>query len=156
MDDGESGLEVGVGAVPHMAAAVMRGDVVGVVTAGVADMKHSMDGYVTILGAVNAGNPVVATTTITNCRGKAMAPALARASKKSKPKKIPQHGLDVVQLEQLRITEQKKMEGVAAMSMSRAAHLSGGGRPSHLLSMHPPTLPLSLSALPRPGADAGM
>lgn len=47
MDDGESGLEVGVGAVPHMAAVVMRGDVVGVVTAGVADMKRSMDGDVT-------------------------------------------------------------------------------------------------------------
>ena len=47
MDDSESGLEVGVGAVPHMVMAVMRWDVVGVVTAdlvlGVADMKHSMD-----------------------------------------------------------------------------------------------------------------
>ena len=67
----------------------------------------------------------------------------------------PQRGLDVVQLEQLRIKEQK-MEGVAAMSMSRAAHLGGGGGSGHLLSMHPPTLPLSLSALPRPGADASV
>jgi len=57
MDDGESGLEVGVGAVPHMVAAVMRGDVVGVVTtdlvAGVADMKHSKDGDVIVRLAPN-------------------------------------------------------------------------------------------------------
>ncbi|XP_066308199.1 uncharacterized protein [Miscanthus floridulus] len=91
-----------------------------------------------------------------NGAGAGAATGVARASKKSKLKKIPQRGLGVAQLEKLRIEEQKKMEGAAtAMSVSGAAHLSGaGGGFGHLLPMHPPP-PLSLSALPRPGADGG-
>lgn len=87
--------------------------------------------------------------------GAGAATGVARASKKSKLKKIPQRGLGVAQLEKLRIEEQKKMEGAAtAMSVSGAAHLGGGL--GHLLPMHPPPAPpLSLSALPRPGADGG-
>ncbi|KAG2586217.1 hypothetical protein PVAP13_5NG043640 [Panicum virgatum] len=86
---------------------------------------------------------------------------VARASKKNKPKKIPQRGLGVAQLEKLRIEEQKKMEGAA---VSRAAHAHaphphalGGGSLGHLLSMHPPPPPpLSLSSLKRPAADVGV
>jgi hypothetical protein len=37
---------------------------------------------------------------------------VARASRKIKPKKTPQRGLGVAQLEKLRLEEQKKMEGV--------------------------------------------
>lgn len=88
--------------------------------------------------------------------GPGAATGVARASKKSKLKKIPQRGLGVAQLEKLRIEEQKKMEGAAAtaMSVSGAAHLGGAGGLGHLLPMHPPPPPpLSLSALPRPGAD---
>lgn len=85
------------------------------------------------------------------------ATGVARASKKSKPKKIPQRGLGVAQLEKLRIEEQKKMEGAAAAAAMSAGPSPGG--PAHalgqLLPMHPP--PLSLSALqPRPAvADGG-
>ena len=39
---------------------------------------------------------------------------VARASRKNKPKKIPQRGLGVAQLEKLRIEEQKKMGGAMA------------------------------------------
>ncbi|CAL4958934.1 unnamed protein product [Urochloa decumbens] len=94
--------------------------------------------------------------------GAGAATGVARASKKNKPKKIPQRGLGVAQLEKLRIEEQKKMEGSA---MSAAAHAAnshalapgGGGSLGHLLSMHPPPPPpsLSLSALPRPAGDGG-
>ncbi|CAO2186165.1 unnamed protein product [Urochloa humidicola] len=84
--------------------------------------------------------------------GGGAATGVARASKKNKPKKIPQRGLGVAQLEKLRIEEQKKMEGAAA-------HAGGGGSLGHLLSMHPPPPPpsaLSLSALPtRPAGDGG-
>ncbi|KAJ1282046.1 hypothetical protein BS78_03G020100 [Paspalum vaginatum] len=88
---------------------------------------------------------------------------VARASKKNKAKKIPQRGLGVAQLEKLRIEEQKKMEGAAAMSGAAHAHshshaLGGGGLLGQLLPMHhpppPPQPPLALSALPRPVADA--
>jgi hypothetical protein len=88
---------------------------------------------------------------------------VARASKKNKPKKIPQRGLGVAQLEKLRIEEQKKMEGAAVPGAAHAPHphaLGGGGASlGHLLSMHPPPPPpppLSLSALPRPAADGGV
>ncbi|XP_066313582.1 uncharacterized protein [Miscanthus floridulus] len=93
-----------------------------------------------------------------NGAGAGAATGVVRASKKSKLKKIPQRGLGVAQLEKLRIEEQKKMEGAAtAMSVPAAAHLGGaGGGLGHLLPMHPPPAPpLSLSALPRPGADGG-
>jgi len=93
-----------------------------------------------------------------NGAGAGAATGVARASKKSKLKKIPQRGLGVAQLEKLRIEEQKKMEGAAtAMSVPGAAHLGGaGGGLGHLLPMHPPPAPpLSLSALPRPGVDGG-
>lgn len=81
------------------------------------------------------------------------APGVARASKKSKPKKIPQRGLGVAQLEKLRIEEQK-MEG--SMPVSGPTHLGVGvGGFAHLLPMHPPPhAPLPL--LPRPGADGAV
>ncbi|XP_023157724.1 uncharacterized protein [Zea mays] len=83
----------------------------------------------------------------------AAATGVARASKKSKPKKIPQRGLGVAQLEKLRIEEQK-MEG--SMPVSGPTHLGVGvGGFGHLLPMHPPPhAPLPL--LPRPGADGGV
>jgi len=85
---------------------------------------------------------------------------VARASKKNKPKKIPQRGLGVAQLEKLRIEEQKKMEGAAVPGPAHGPHphaIGGGGGLGHLLSMHrPPPPPLSLSALPRPAADGGV
>ncbi|KAG0535964.1 hypothetical protein BDA96_03G023200 [Sorghum bicolor] len=91
--------------------------------------------------------------------GAGAATGVSRPSKKSKVNKAPQRGLGVAQLEKLRMEEQKKMEGAAtAMSVSGAAHLGGaGGGLGHLLPMHPPPPPppLSLSALPRPGADGG-
>ncbi|TVU02746.1 hypothetical protein EJB05_51744, partial [Eragrostis curvula] len=83
------------------------------------------------------------------------ATGVARASKKIKPKKIPQRGLGVAQLEKLRIEEQKKMDGGAAV-LSPVAHpraLAGGGL-GHLLPLHPPP-PVPLSALTRPVADGG-
>ncbi|TVU22851.1 hypothetical protein EJB05_32571 [Eragrostis curvula] len=83
------------------------------------------------------------------------ATGVARASKKIKPKKIPQRGLGVAQLEKLRIEEQKKMDGGAAV-LSPVAHpraLTGGGL-GHLLPLHPPP-PVPLSALTRPAADGG-
>ncbi|KAF8663341.1 hypothetical protein HU200_055956 [Digitaria exilis] len=93
--------------------------------------------------------------------GSGAATGVARASKKNKPKKIPQRGLGVAQLEKLRIEEQKKMEGSAAAVSSGVAHShalagagGGGGSLGHLLSMHPPP-PISLSALPRPVPDGG-
>ena len=71
---------------------------------------------------------------------------VARASKKNKPKKIPQRGLGVAQLEKLRIEEQKKMEGAAVSGAAHAQaphpHALGGGSLGHLLSMHPPPPPL--------------
>jgi hypothetical protein len=81
------------------------------------------------------------------------APGVARASKKSKPKKAPQRGLGVAQLERILIEEQKNMEEGPTTAMpvtTRTAHLGP------LLPMHPPPPPpppLSLSALPR---DAGV
>uniref|UniRef100_K3XJF0 SPOROCYTELESS-like EAR-containing protein 1 n=1 Tax=Setaria italica TaxID=4555 RepID=K3XJF0_SETIT len=89
--------------------------------------------------------------------GAGAATGVARASKKNKPKKIPQRGLGVAQLEKLRIEEQKKMEGAAVPGAAHAPHPhalgGGGGSLGHLLSMHPPPPPpLSLSALPRPAA----
>ncbi|KAF8714311.1 hypothetical protein HU200_027774 [Digitaria exilis] len=97
--------------------------------------------------------------------GSGAATGVARASKKNKPKKIPQRGLGVAQLEKLRIEEQKKMEGSAAAVSSGVAHshalagaaAAGGGSLGHLLSMHspPPPPPISLSALPRPVPDGG-
>ncbi|KAG2594913.1 hypothetical protein PVAP13_5KG037600 [Panicum virgatum] len=88
---------------------------------------------------------------------------VARASKKNKPKKIPQRGLGVAQLEKLRIEEQKKMEGAAVPGPAHGPHphAIGGGGLGHL-SMHRPAPapapppPLSLSALPRPAADGGV
>ncbi|OEL38034.1 hypothetical protein BAE44_0000946 [Dichanthelium oligosanthes] len=92
--------------------------------------------------------------------GAVAATGVARASKKNKPKKIPQRGLGVAQLEKLRIEEQKKMEGAAVSGSGHAAHShalnGGGGSLGHLLSMHPPPPPLSLSGLPRPAADGGV
>jgi len=168
MDDGESGLEVGVGAVPHMVAVVMRGDVVGVVTtdlvAGVADMKHSMDddvimrlapSFVLSMPAAPSLQQPPSPTAEVRQRRRRWRRRRRRASPRRSHSVAPQHGLNMVQLEPLWIKEQK-VKGVPAMSMSRAAHLGGGGGPGHLLSMHPPTLSLSLSALPRPGADAGV
>ncbi|WVZ72775.1 hypothetical protein U9M48_021184 [Paspalum notatum var. saurae] len=92
--------------------------------------------------------------------GAAAATGVARASKKNKPKKIPQRGLGVAQLEKLRIEEQKKMEGAAA-AMSGAAHSHALGGLGQLLPMHhpppPPPPPLALSgALPRPVADGAV
>ncbi|CAL4978552.1 unnamed protein product [Urochloa decumbens] len=93
--------------------------------------------------------------------GAGAATGVARASKKNKPKKIPQRGLGVAQLEKLRIEEQKKMEGSAMSAAAHAANshaLAAGGSLGHLLSMHPPPPPppsLSLSALPRPAGDGG-
>lgn len=93
--------------------------------------------------------------------GAGSATGVARASKKNKPKKIPQRGLGVAQLEKLRIEEQKKMEGAGVSGAAHSHALSGGGGGGslgHLLSMHPPPPPppLSLSALPRPAADGGV
>ncbi|CAO2209462.1 unnamed protein product [Urochloa humidicola] len=93
--------------------------------------------------------------------GAGAATGVARASK-NKPKKIPQRGLGVAQLEKLRIEEQKKMEGSAMSAAAQAANshalAAGGGSLGHLLSMHPPPPPpaLSLSALPRPAGDGGV
>ncbi|OEL27245.1 hypothetical protein BAE44_0011737 [Dichanthelium oligosanthes] len=93
-----------------------------------------------------------------NGSGAGAATDVARASKKNKPKKIPQRGLGVAQLEKLRIEEQKKMEGAAwHAAHSHALHGGGGGGSlGHVLSMHPPPPPLSLSTLPRPAADGGV
>jgi hypothetical protein len=64
------------------------------------------------------------------------ATAVARASKKNKPKKIPQRGLGVAQLEKLRLEEQKKTEGggVSSVLVPPPAH------PRALLPLrnHPP------------------
>ncbi|XP_062220895.1 protein SPOROCYTELESS [Phragmites australis] len=90
--------------------------------------------------------------------GTGAATGVARASKKNKPKKIPQRGLGVAQLEKLRIEEQKKMEGAAVSGTAHAAHshaLSGGGL-GHLLPLRPPPPPVPLSALPIPAADGGV
>lgn len=53
------------------------------------------------------------------------ATGVARASKKSKPKKIPQRGLGVAQLEKLRIEEQKKMRGPPPQQPCRQARARG-------------------------------
>ncbi|KAG8045668.1 hypothetical protein GUJ93_ZPchr0008g11988 [Zizania palustris] len=75
---------------------------------------------------------------------------VARASRKNKPKKVPQRGLGVAQLEKLRIEEQKKMEGGGATALStQALH----GRGSGLVHLPPPPLPLS--ALPSGPAPDG-
>ena len=76
---------------------------------------------------------------------------VARASRKNKPKKIPQRGLGVAQLEKLRIEEQKKMGGAMATPSSHA--LNAGGLPTALHHLPPPAPPLS--ALSRPAADGG-
>ncbi|KAL5227097.1 hypothetical protein ABZP36_015362 [Zizania latifolia] len=82
--------------------------------------------------------------------GGAAGTGVARASRKNKPKKVPQRGLGVAQLEKLRIEEQKKMEGGGATGLSSHA-LHGRGGLDHL-----PTPPLPLSALhSRPAADGG-
>lgn len=78
---------------------------------------------------------------------------VARASRKNKPKKVPQRGLGVAQLEKLRIEEQKKMEGGAALS-SHGALGGGDGVLGHLPPPPPPSL--ALSALQsRSAADGG-
>ncbi|KAF0924818.1 hypothetical protein E2562_014923 [Oryza meyeriana var. granulata] len=79
---------------------------------------------------------------------------VARASRKNKPKKVPQRGLGVAQLEKLRIEEQKKMEGGGATALSSHALGGGGGGLGHL---PPPPPQLALSALQsRSAADGGL
>uniref|UniRef100_A0A0E0JFI1 Uncharacterized protein n=1 Tax=Oryza punctata TaxID=4537 RepID=A0A0E0JFI1_ORYPU len=79
---------------------------------------------------------------------------VARASRKNKPKKVPQRGLGVAQLEKLRIEEQKKMEGGAAALSSHSALGGGDGVLGHLPPPPPPSL--ALSALQsRSAADGG-
>ncbi|KAL6838650.1 hypothetical protein ACP4OV_031364 [Aristida adscensionis] len=99
--------------------------------------------------------------------GSVAATGVARASKKNKPKKIPQRGLGVAQLEKLRIEEQKKMDGGGASgstaplplppphshTLGAAAAAAGLG---HLLPLHPAPPQLPLSALARPAADGGV
>ncbi|KAG8053010.1 hypothetical protein GUJ93_ZPchr0001g30248 [Zizania palustris] len=84
--------------------------------------------------------------------GGAAGTGVARASRKNKPKKVPQRGLGVAQLEKLRIEEQKKLEGGGETGLSSHA-LHGRGGLDHL---PPPPPPLPLSALhSRPVADGG-
>uniref|UniRef100_A0A0D9UY85 Uncharacterized protein n=1 Tax=Leersia perrieri TaxID=77586 RepID=A0A0D9UY85_9ORYZ len=71
---------------------------------------------------------------------------VARASRKNKPKKVPQRGLGVAQLEKLRIEEQKKMEGGGATALS--SHLAPPLPP-------PPSLALSAALQSRSAADGG-
>ncbi|KAI5009117.1 hypothetical protein ZWY2020_010165 [Hordeum vulgare] len=73
------------------------------------------------------------------------ATAMARASRKSKPKKIPQRSLGVAQLEKLRIEEQKKMGG-GPSAATPSSHALNGRALCHL----PPQPPLS--PLSRPAA----
>ncbi|GJN38093.1 hypothetical protein PR202_gb27105 [Eleusine coracana subsp. coracana] len=81
---------------------------------------------------------------------------VARASKKNKPKKIPQRGLGVAQLEKLRLEEQKKMEG-GGTGMSLLAPAAHARAHPHLLPLHPPPPPVPLGALARPPpADGGV
>ncbi|KAM0910141.1 hypothetical protein ACQ4PT_014362 [Festuca glaucescens] len=83
------------------------------------------------------------------------ATGVARASRKNKPKKIPQRGLGVAQLEKLRIEEQKKMGGSGTATATPSSHaLSGGLCQLPTLHHHPPPAP-PLSALSRPAADGG-
>ncbi|KAL5220155.1 hypothetical protein ABZP36_024868 [Zizania latifolia] len=83
--------------------------------------------------------------------GGVAATGVARASRKNKPKKVPQRGLGVAQLEKLRIEEQKKMEGGGATGLSSQALHGHGGGLDHL-----PPRQLPLSALQsRPAADGG-
>uniref|UniRef100_J3KXL0 Uncharacterized protein n=1 Tax=Oryza brachyantha TaxID=4533 RepID=J3KXL0_ORYBR len=79
---------------------------------------------------------------------------VARASRKNKPKKIPQRGLGVAQLEKLRIEEQKKIEGGGGGTvLSSHALGGGGGRPP---PPPPPPPPLAFSALQsRSAVDGG-
>jgi hypothetical protein len=79
------------------------------------------------------------------------ATGVARASRKNKPKKIPQRGLGVAQLEKLRIEEQKKMGGSGTATPS--AHAGGLCQLPTLHHLPPPAPPLS--ALSRPAADGG-
>ncbi|KAL6627203.1 hypothetical protein ACP70R_030929 [Stipagrostis hirtigluma subsp. patula] len=89
--------------------------------------------------------------------GGGAATGVARASKKNKPKKIPQRGLGVAQLEKLRIEEQKKMDGVGVSGATPPqSHSLGGGGLGHLLPLHPSPPQLPLSALARPAADGGV
>ncbi|PNT70152.1 uncharacterized protein LOC100841013 isoform X1 [Brachypodium distachyon] len=75
------------------------------------------------------------------------ATGVARASRKNKPKKIPQRGLGVAQLEKLRIEEQKKMAAAGPATPSSHAALNG-----HL---PPPAPPLSALSRPPGHADGG-
>uniref|UniRef100_A0A8R7VJY8 Uncharacterized protein n=1 Tax=Triticum urartu TaxID=4572 RepID=A0A8R7VJY8_TRIUA len=86
--------------------------------------------------------------------GNGAATGVARASRKNKPKKIPQRGLGVAQLEKLRIEEQKKMGGGPSAATPSSHALNGGALchlPTPALLHHPPPAP-PLSALSRPAA----
>ncbi|CAM0880374.1 unnamed protein product [Alopecurus aequalis] len=88
--------------------------------------------------------------------GNGAATGVARASRKTKPKKIPQRGLGVAQLEKLRIEEQKKMGGGTATATPSSRALNGAGLCQlPTLHHHPPPAP-PLSALSRPAADGGV
>ncbi|XP_047054053.1 uncharacterized protein LOC124660287 [Lolium rigidum] len=84
------------------------------------------------------------------------ATGVARASRKNKPKKIPQRGLGVAQLEKLRIEEQKKMGGSGTATATPSSHALNGGGLCQLPTLHhlPPPAP-PLSALSRPATDGG-
>ncbi|KAM3329277.1 hypothetical protein ACQJBY_026380 [Aegilops geniculata] len=89
-----------------------------------------------------------------NGNGNCAATGVARASRKNKPKKIPQRGLGVAQLEKLRIEEQKKMGGGPSAATPSSHALNGGALchlPAPTLHHHPPPPP-PLSALSRPAA----
>ncbi|XP_037412158.1 developmental and secondary metabolism regulator VEL1-like [Triticum dicoccoides] len=90
-----------------------------------------------------------------NGNGNGAATGVARASRKNKPKKIPQRGLGVAQLEKLRIEEQKKMGGGPSAATPSSHALNGGALchlPAPTLHHHPPPPPPPLSALSRPAA----
>ncbi|XP_073366203.1 uncharacterized protein [Aegilops tauschii subsp. strangulata] len=89
-----------------------------------------------------------------NGNGNGAATGVARASRKNKPKKIPQRGLGVAQLEKLRIEEQKKMGGGPSAATPSSHALNGGALchlPAPTLHHHLPPPP-PLSALSRPAA----
>nr|BAK05579.1 predicted protein [Hordeum vulgare subsp. vulgare] len=91
-----------------------------------------------------------------NGNGNGAATGVARASRKNKPKKIPQRGLGVAQLEKLRIEEQKKMGGGPSAATPSSHALNGRALchlPAPTLHHHPPPPPPPpLSALSRPAA----
>jgi hypothetical protein len=88
-----------------------------------------------------------------NGSGTGASTGVARASRKNKPKKIPQRGLGVAQLEKLRIEEQKKMGGSGAAMATPSSHAGGLCQLPTLHHLPPPAPPLSTRS--RPAADGG-